>query len=70
MKTTLTFENLSFIYSAMKEIAEIDRSDYFNQYFGEVKTRLWEETVKICMTKENVEFLQNAAKELEKEFKK
>jgi hypothetical protein len=37
---TLTLENLTAIYEAMSKIKEIDRSDYFNQYFKEVEDRL------------------------------
>jgi hypothetical protein len=37
---TLTLENLTAIYKAMSIIKEIDRSDYFNQYFKEVENRI------------------------------
>ena len=41
---TLTLENLTAIYEAMSKIKEIDRSDYFKQYFKEVEDRLKEPT--------------------------
>jgi hypothetical protein len=37
---TLTKENLTAIYEAMKKIKEVDRSEYFIQYFKEVESRL------------------------------
>jgi hypothetical protein len=40
MKTTLTIENLIEIYNAMVKIKPIDRSDFFNNYFDEVKIRI------------------------------
>jgi len=40
MKTTLTLENLIEIYDAMVKIKPIDRSDFFNDYFDEVKDRI------------------------------
>lgn len=40
METTLTTENLLYILIAMKRIKPIDRSDYFNNYYQEVVTRL------------------------------
>ena len=44
METTLTIENLKAIYEAMSKIKEIDRSQYFNQYFKEVENRMKEAT--------------------------
>ena len=37
---TLTEQNLRRIYDAMNKIAEIDRSDFFKQYLGELEWRL------------------------------
>jgi hypothetical protein len=37
---TLTLENLTAIYNAMSLIKEIDRSDYFNQYWKELECRI------------------------------
>lgn len=37
---SLTIENLTAIYEAMSKIKEIDRSEYFNQYFKEVENRI------------------------------
>lgn len=37
---SLTLENLRTIYEAMSKIKEIDRSEYFNQYFKEVENRM------------------------------
>ena len=37
---TLTLENLQAIYEAMSNIKAIDRSDFFNNYFEEVKERI------------------------------
>lgn len=37
---SLTLENLKAIYEAMSKIKEIDRSDYFNQYFKEIEVRI------------------------------
>jgi hypothetical protein len=37
---TLTLENLISIYSAMSKIKEIDRSNFFNQYFKELEWRI------------------------------
>lgn len=39
---SLTLENLTAIYEAMSKIKEIDRSDYFNQYFKEIQNRIKE----------------------------
>lgn len=41
---SLTIENLTAIYEAMCKIKEIDRSQYFNQYFKEVENRMKEVT--------------------------
>lgn len=43
MKTTLTVENLLAIFQALDRIALIDRSDYFNNYYQEVVSRLQDE---------------------------
>jgi hypothetical protein len=51
MQTTLTLENLQCIYDAMSKIKEIDRSNYFNQYFKEEKTRVEEEKVLVNINK-------------------
>jgi hypothetical protein len=37
---TLTKKRLLIIYNEMKEIKEIDQSDYFKNYFNEIKWRL------------------------------
>jgi len=37
---TLNYENLKAIHSAMKKIAQIDRSQYFENYFNEVIQRM------------------------------
>lgn len=37
---SLTIENLTAIYNAMSKIKEIDRSDFFNQYYQEIKNRI------------------------------
>lgn len=37
---SLTLENLQAIKNAMEKIKVIDRSDYFNQYYGEILDRL------------------------------
>jgi hypothetical protein len=39
-KMSLTKQNLEEIYEAMLRIKEIDRSNYFKNYFGEIKYRL------------------------------
>ncbi len=39
---TNTLENLQAILKAMNEIADIDRSDYFNNYMSEVRQRIKE----------------------------
>jgi predicted component of viral defense system (DUF524 family) len=41
---SLTLESLTAIYEAMSKIKEIDRSDYFKQYFKEVEDRIKEVT--------------------------
>jgi len=43
MKTTLTMENLLAIFQAMDRIKPIDRSDYFNNYYREIVSRLSEQ---------------------------
>ena len=67
----LTLENLKDIYLAMNKIAKIDRSNFFNNYFEEVQSRIKEiellediinkqidmEVFKIY-TKENKQFIE------------
>ena len=43
METTLTMENLLAIFQAMERIKPIDRSDYFNNYYQEIVSRLQDE---------------------------
>ena len=43
METTLTMENLLAIFQAMDRIKPIDRSDYFNNYYREIVSRLSEQ---------------------------
>jgi len=43
METTLTMENLLSIFQAMDRIKPIDRSDYFNNYYREIVSRLQEQ---------------------------
>ena len=43
METTLTMENLLAIFQAMDRIKPIDRSDYFNNYYQEIVSRLQDE---------------------------
>jgi uncharacterized protein (DUF2236 family) len=43
MKTTLTMENLLAIFQAMDRIKPIDRSEYFNDYYREIVSRLQEQ---------------------------
>jgi len=43
METTLTMENLLAIFQAMDRIKPIDRSDYFNNYYQELVSRLQEQ---------------------------
>jgi hypothetical protein len=40
METTLTMENLLAIFQAMDRINPIDRSEYFNNYYQELVSRL------------------------------
>jgi hypothetical protein len=47
METTLTLENIEAIIQAMNKIRLIDRSGYFNNYYAELKYRIYaEETIK------------------------
>lgn len=41
ISATLTKENLEAILKAMENVKPIDRSEYFNNYFAEVKHRLY-----------------------------
>lgn len=43
METSLTMENLLAIFQAMDRIKPIDRSDYFNNYYQEIVSRLQDE---------------------------
>ena len=43
MKTTLTMENLLAIFQAMDRIKPIYRSEYFNDYYREIVSRLQEQ---------------------------
>ena len=43
METSLTMENLLAIFQAMDRIKPIDRSDYFNNYYREIVSRLSEQ---------------------------
>ena len=43
METTLTMENLLAIFQAMDRIKPIDRSEYFNDYYREIVSRLSEQ---------------------------
>ena len=43
METTLTMENLLAIFQAMDRIKSIDRSEYFNDYYREIVSRLQEQ---------------------------
>ena len=43
MDTTLTMENLLAIFQAMDRIKPIDRSEYFNDYYREIVSRLSEQ---------------------------
>ena len=43
METSLTMENLLAIFQAMDRIKPIDRSDYFNDYYQEIVSRLSEQ---------------------------
>lgn len=44
METSLTIENLLLIFQAMDRIKPIDRSDYFNNYYQEIVSRLQDES--------------------------
>jgi hypothetical protein len=44
METTLTMENLLAIFQAMDRIKPIDRSEYFNNYYQELISRLQTES--------------------------
>ena len=48
METTLTMENLLAIFQAMDRIKPIDRSDYFNNYYQEIVSRLQNEQKMKC----------------------
>ncbi len=41
MKTSLTLENIDGIIQAMDKIKPIDRSDFFIQYYAELKYRIY-----------------------------
>ena len=43
METSLTIENLLAIFQAMDRIKPIDRSEYFNDYYREIVSRLSEQ---------------------------
>ena len=43
METSLTMENLLAIFQAMDRIKPIDRSQYFNDYYQEIVSRLSEQ---------------------------
>ena len=43
METTLTMENLLAIFQAMDRIKPADRSEYFNDYYREIVSRLSEQ---------------------------
>ena len=40
--SSLTLENLQAIYTAMSKVAQIDRSNYFNDYYKEIEERIEE----------------------------
>ena len=47
MQTTLTLENIEAIIQAMNKIKHSDRSGYFNNYYAELKYRIYaEEAIK------------------------
>jgi hypothetical protein len=49
---SLTLESLTAIYEAMSKIKDIDRSEYFKQYYKEVEDRIKEATsIKITLQK-------------------
>ena len=43
METTLTLENIQAIICAMDKIKHSDRSGYFNNYYAELKYRIYAE---------------------------
>ena len=43
METTLTLENIEAIIQAMNKIKHSDRSGYFNNYYAELKYRIYAE---------------------------
>lgn len=43
METSLTLENINGILQAMNKIKNIDRSDFFIQYYAELKYRIYAE---------------------------
>jgi hypothetical protein len=43
MNTTLTLENIQAIICAMDKIKHSDRSGYFNNYYAELKYRIYAE---------------------------
>lgn len=43
MGTTLTFENITSIIHAMDKIKRSDKSDFFIQYYAELKYRIYAE---------------------------
>ena len=43
MKTSLTLENINGIIQAMDKIKPIDKSDFFIQYYAELKYRIYAE---------------------------
>ena len=43
MKTSLTLENITGIIQAMDKIKHSDRSDFFIQYYAELKYRIYAE---------------------------
>ena len=43
METSLTMENLLAIFQAMDRIKPVDRSEYFNDYYREIVSRLSEQ---------------------------
>ena len=43
MGTTLTLENINGILQAMNKIKHSDRSDFFIQYYAELKYRIYAE---------------------------
>jgi uncharacterized protein YjgD (DUF1641 family) len=55
METTLTLENIDAIIQAMDKIKHSDRSGYFNNYYAELKYRIYAE-VTIKQGKECISF--------------